>query len=157
MNAHRRFAPLTAPLLLLLLSACGGSMQIEEDPYARPPDSTARVQTSPTQFETMTDTVATVGTLQRFDPPSIVPAAAGEHFTIQVGAYKDPRNASQVQALARERHNLPVLNDYDPGRGLYQIRLGLFESREAAEGVLREMKAAWPQEYRDAWIVGLKP
>lgn len=157
MNAHRRFAPLTAPLLLLLLAACGGSMQIEEDPYARPPDSTARAQTRPTQFETMTDTVATVGTQQPSEPSSTVAAAGGEHFTIQIGAYKDPRNASQVQAIARERHDLPVLNDYDPRRGLYQIRIGLFENREAADGMLREMKAAWPQEYRDAWVVVLRP
>lgn len=157
MREPARHAALAAPIALLLVAACGGTVKIEEDPYYRPPDTTARAQTQATQFEASTDTVASLPGRAPADSLRAGDAGVTAHYTIQIGAYKDPRNASATQARARERYNVPVLNEFDPKRGLYQIRLGLFEAREAAEAFLAAMKTEHPGEYRDAWIAVLKP
>ncbi len=75
---------------------------------------------------------------------------------VQVGAYKDPQNANTVQVAARERYHLPVLNDYHTVLGLYQIRIGFFETREAAQDFLGKMQHDYPSDYKDSWIVQLK-
>ena len=51
---------------------------------------------------------------------------------------------------------MPVLNDYHTTLGLYQIRIGFFESREAAQVFLEKMQHDFPNEYKDSWIVQLK-
>jgi len=53
-------------------------------------------------------------------------------------------------------YRMPVLNDYLAGAGLYQIRIGFFESRENARTFQQQMKREYPSEYGDSWIVQLK-
>jgi hypothetical protein len=75
---------------------------------------------------------------------------------VQIGAFKDPQLATGVQTRARERYHLPVLNDYNILVGLYQIRIGFFETRDAANDFKARMMKAFPEDYKDAWVVQLK-
>ena len=75
---------------------------------------------------------------------------------VQIGAFKDPKNASRMQVTARQRYHLPVLNDYNTKYALYQIRIGFFESREAAQTFRQQMSQEHPHDYKDSWVVQLK-
>ena len=77
-------------------------------------------------------------------------------FMVQIGAFKDPQYASAVQTAARERYHMPVLNDYNTSYALYQIRIGFFETKEAAYAFRLRMRREYPADYRDAWVVQLK-
>jgi cell division septation protein DedD len=77
-------------------------------------------------------------------------------YMVQIGAFKDPKNATAIQAASRQRYHLPVLNDYFAGLGLYQIRIGFFESREAARAFRQKMIQEYPADYKDSWVVQLK-
>lgn len=105
-------------------------------------------------FETSVDTVKTEseGTQAK---AAETPQEQGIRFMIQIGAYKDARNASRIQGIARERYHLPVLNDYNVLLGLYQIRIGVFETREQATTFRQRIQTDYPSEYKDAWIVQL--
>jgi cell division protein FtsN len=107
------------------------------------------------QFRTRTDTVAVVHSTT---PDSTAPAGGTQtlRYMVQIGAFKDPQLATAVQAAARQRYQLPVLNDYNPLVGLYQIRIGSFSSREEAIEFKNQMQREFPIDYRDSWIVQLK-
>lgn len=75
---------------------------------------------------------------------------------VQIGAFKDPYNASRIQTLARARYRIPVLNDFHPVYGLYQIRIGFFETVEAARGFRDRLRQEFPNDYADSWVVQLK-
>jgi hypothetical protein len=74
---------------------------------------------------------------------------------VQIGAFKDPHLATAVQSSARQRFHMPVLNDYNIQVGLYQIRLGFFETRSSAHAFRRKMAAEYPADYKDSWVVQL--
>ncbi|MFN0157045.1 MAG: SPOR domain-containing protein [Bacteroidota bacterium] len=144
-------------VLVALIPACGPIEEAQQDtppppivyeqPVVKPPDPAL-------SFQTSTDTVITTNT-----PPAIQPAdsslPAEIRFMIQIGAYKDPQNASKIQTLARERYRLPVFNDYNSSVAMYQIRIGFFESREAAYKFMQKMVSNFPNDYKDAWVVQL--
>lgn len=75
---------------------------------------------------------------------------------VQIGAFKDPHNASKVQVSARNRYHMPVLNDYDIAHGYYQIRIGFFESEDAARALCERLQKEYPNDYKDSWVVQLK-
>ena len=106
-------------------------------------------------FETRVDTINTVS---EGDHATAVEGRRERQirFMIQIGAFKDARNASRIQGVARERYHLPVLNDYHTRLGLYQIRIGFFETREQAMVFRQQMKTGFPTDYKDAWVVQLK-
>ena len=106
-------------------------------------------------FETRTDTVAPVLRTIRKHTPSIRKEPQ-IRFMVQIGAFKDPEMASKVQVTARMRYHLPVLNDYHTTLGLYQIRIGFFETRTAANTFRKKMRGEYPEDYRDSWVVQLK-
>ena len=148
-------------LLVMMASALGVSLpgcgSSEEPAAVEKPAPPAPRNESPerVQFHTHADTVTALN--------------AGEHgtvgapgrtaqirFMVQIGAFRDPHHASAVQAGARKRYHMPVLNDFLAGPGLYQIRIGFFESRENARSFQQQMKRDHPSEYGDSWIVQLK-
>jgi len=138
---------------ILLLWGCGGSEPTTEQPSPNPP-VVQRPAGTP-EFETRTDTVRTV----LRTPGKRTPAPRKEpqiRFMVQIGAFKDPGMASQVQVTARKRYHLPVLNDYHTKLGLYQIRIGFFETRTAANAFRKKMRADYPGDYKDCWVVQLK-
>jgi len=135
--------------VLLLAQGCGSPEETVE------PTPAPSNQEQGTRFETRTDTVNTVGgTRPRQEQTPAGTAQA--RFTVQVGAFKDPHNASRVQSLARDRYHMPVVNDYQGRLGLYQIRIGFFESREAAASFLLRMQQEHPNDYKDSWVVQMK-
>lgn len=143
---------LTVIGLTAVLSACGTT----SEPEKIPPPPQVREQPAPRmEFESRTDTVNAVHTeegAQRDSggKPSI-------RFMVQIGAFRDPHLASNVQNTARQRFKLPVLNDYNTQLSLYQIRIGFFETREAALAFREQMQKSFPGDYTDSWLVQLKP
>jgi cell division protein FtsN len=107
------------------------------------------------EFKSKTDTVDVTQT-GRIDSITTGGREAKIRFMVQIGAFKEPRLAAAVQALARERFRMPVLNDYFLQSGLYQIRIGFFETRDAATAFLARMKKEYPEDYKDAWVVQLR-
>ena len=103
-------------------------------------------------FETRTDTVTSEQysegerALHRGDQPQI-------RYGVQIGAFKDPQNASRVQLVARERFQMPVVNDYQASEGLYNIRMGNFVTRDSAYVLRDHIQRAYPGDYQDSWIV----
>ncbi len=109
---------------------------------------------TPVNFSTNTDTVSSSQAIQRIDTV-VVLRDPQVRFMVQIGAYKEAENASRIQAIARDRYKMPVLNDYNPTLMLYQIRLGFFETRESATAFRDRMKREFPEDYGDAWVAQL--
>jgi cell division protein FtsN len=116
-----------------------------------PPMDTT-VQARKTTFETRTDTIDAEGAQPKTQTDAAVAASAELRFTVQIGSFTDAKNASLAQAAARQRYQLPVVNDYDAQRRRYQIRIGFFESKEAASAFCTKLKSDFPLEYKDAWV-----
>ncbi len=145
---------LLAPVLVLV--GCGSTEEAAQTPAPPPPPVPAAQEVRPKpDFETRTDTVAAVRRTSgaRANPSHHTPQI---RFMVQIGAFKDPENASRVQTLARERYHLPVVNDYHTKLALYQIRIGFFETRSEADVFRARMKQEHPTEYSDSWVVQLK-
>jgi cell division septation protein DedD len=137
------------------ICGCGST---EEEVYDSPPPPAAPPPQQTQQklgFETRVDTVKTVSQADR-PGTAEVPHEQQIRYMVQIGAFKDARNASRIQRIARERYHLPVVNDYHPRLGLYQIRIGFFETRERAMVFRHQMQSGFPSEYKDAWVVQLK-
>ena len=142
---------------VLSLIGCGSSEETQDPSPA--PSSPATQPAQPVQqklgFETRVDTVKTV-TEGEHAGAAETPRERQIKFMIQIGAFKDARNASRIQGIARERYHMPVLNDYHTRRGLYQIRIGFFETRDQAVVFRQQMQSGYPSDYKDAWVVQLK-
>ena len=149
-------ALIRAACILLLLGGCGTTAEVDELQEQIPePPAVQPAHPPAMQLETRTDTVDAVHGAGH----ALENAKSREpqvKFMIQIGAFKDPHNASTVQMLARDRYHLPVLNDYNTTSGLYHIRIGVFETRESAYAFRQKMLAEHPDAYRDSWVVQLK-
>ena len=104
------------------------------------------------EFETRTDTINSEQSAERDRTklPGIDPQV---RFAVQIGAFKDPQNASRVQMTARERFQMPVVNDYQASEALYNIRIGNFASKDSAYVLRDRIQRAYPDDYKDSWIV----
>jgi len=144
----------TAAAVLLLWAGCGSTEEAEEEATPPPPSPVWHPVEPPVSFQTRTDTVVSATPLTQSTP--VVASRDPEiRFMVQVGAFKDAHNASRVQALTRQRCTIPVLNDFNTEIGLYQIRVGFFETREAAQAFRQQLVTDYPEDYRDAWVVQL--
>ena len=106
------------------------------------------------EFETKQDTVLALDT--QIPAPSADTRIPQIRYMVQIGAFKDPKLASGVQTVARDRFHLPVLNDYNTQLELYQVRIGFFETYESAAEFRRKLQTEFPPDYKDSWIVQLK-
>lgn len=148
--------PRPLPLLvIMLLAGCGSTDQVSDE-TAGSDDALFTTPASPPQgqveFVTRTDTVDALDT----ETPAATDSATAtgkETFAIQIGAFRDPQNAVRFQKLARERYHLSMSNEFNPGLGLYQIRIGSFSREDDARVLLARMQSEFPLEYKDAWIV----
>ncbi|MGB6031346.1 MAG: SPOR domain-containing protein [Bacteroidota bacterium] len=107
------------------------------------------------RFEVRTDTVEVL----KPDDSVVATAAASEpeiRFAVQIGAFRDPENARSVGDAARGRFSFPVTNNYDAESGLHLVRVGTFETRDAAHEIRVKMQKGYPKDYRDCWIVQVK-
>jgi cell division septation protein DedD len=149
----KRIIPLV-PFALILFTLWGCSSSQEASEATSSSTEADREARQSLGFETRVDTVKTEseGTQAKAAETA---QEQGVRFMIQIGAYKDARNASRIQGIARERYHLPVLNDYNMLLGLYQIRIGVFETREQATMFRQRIQSEYPSEYKDAWIVQL--
>jgi cell division septation protein DedD len=144
-------APLPQHVLFLASSAllvlgCAAEEKVQQVP----PPSPRTVE-----FETTTDTVYTkmAESHSESDNDSLGP---GPRYAVQIGAFKDPSNASRLQATTRSRYHLPVINNFHTTYALYQIRIGFFESREEANAFRSRIQAEYPSDYGDSWVVQVK-
>ena len=147
---------ISATCALFLLSGCGTTEEVDELPEQIPQPPVVQPTRPPAmQLETRTDTVNAVHGAghplenSKSREPQV-------KFMVQIGAFKNPHNASAVQILARERYHLPVLNDYNTKSGLYHIRIGFFETKESAYAFRQKMLADHPDSYKDSWVVQLR-
>jgi cell division protein FtsN len=139
-----------------LLTGCSSGEQSQEEPPAPPPLTPMEQPKAPeVEFEMKTDTVDAVKRFERVGGDS-GSTQVGVRYLVQIGAFKEPQNASAAQVKARERFAQTVLNDFDKVTGLYQIRIGFFETREGAEAFRQKIKTEYPGEYTGSWIVTLK-
>jgi cell division septation protein DedD len=138
-----------------VLWGCGSSEETMQQTPAQPQTPSVQEYRKKPEFETRTDTIATVrnAVRQQRNPARRDPQI---RFMVQIGAFKDPKKASVVQTDARQRYRLPVLNDYHTKLGLYQIRIGFFETRDAAQAFRLRMQREFPVDYKDCWVVQLK-
>jgi cell division protein FtsN len=145
---------MVASALAVFTPGCGTT--VEPPAAAKPAPATPRRETSgEVQFHTRADTVIAVGGAEHGTVGS--PGKTAQvRFMVQIGAFRDPHHASEVQAAARGRYHMPVLNDYLAGKALYQIRIGFFETRGSARVFQQQMRKEYPADYTDSWIVQLK-
>lgn len=142
-------------LILVFVGGCSSSPESQGIPPTPPVAPVVQQTTPQMEFETRTDTIHTV----RSNPGEVVQTENTEpliRYMVQIGAFRDAHNASRVQMNARERYHVPVVNDYEVTRGLYQIRLGFFESVESAQAFCARLQREHPGEYKDSWVVQLK-
>jgi cell division protein FtsN len=107
------------------------------------------------EFETTTDTVYSKIAEGRYEADA-ESRGLETRYSVQIGAFKDPRNASRLQTATRERYHLPVVNSYQPTFALYQIRIGSFESKEEASAFRDQIQKEYPTVYGDSWVVQLE-
>lgn len=140
-------------ILSLVVASCATTVEVREEPP--PPPPVEEPAPEPTTFRTQTDTLHSAAVVDAAHPvdrrnPEI-------RFMVQVGAFRDAANASRVQEATRERFRMPVVNDYNLLKGVYQIRIGFFETREAAAAFRDRIVREYPREYGDSWVVPLTP
>lgn len=141
-------------MTVVLLMGCSSSGETEDSETA-PPTTPTTKPTPGMEFETTTDTVA----LEKSQLESIRAPHTRDpevRYMVQIGAFKDPQYASVVQSAARDRYHIPAVNDYNTALALYQIRMGFFETREAAVAFKQRIQRDYPKDYKDAWVVQLK-
>jgi cell division protein FtsN len=140
-----------------LCSGCGPSQEAQEEKTLPPAEPVKQdVKKPDMEFEMRTDTVDAV---RKKAEPGAVQADSTNwiiQYTVQVGAFKDPQNASLAQAKAKTRLQLPVTNEYDQKTGLYQIRVGSFARREEAAAFRQKLQRDYPGEYNDSWIAEVR-
>jgi cell division septation protein DedD len=143
--------------LLFLAGGCGTGQETgEHDTLAATTPPRADQPLPSIQLQTRTDTVDALRTTAHHDTAASTDTAYTA-YSVQIGAFRDPANAGQIVARARERYHFPVLNDFFPRQGLYQIRIGMFATQEEAHAFRERMQKEFPEEYRDCWVVTLKP
>ena len=151
-----RFTPYAIVILLgALFAGCGSSTETQETQTLPPPPTVMKQVPPKMEFETKTDTVA-MEKSQLDSARSHQSLDLQVRYMVQIGAFKDPRYASTVQTTARARYRIPALNDYNTALGLYQIRIGFFETKADAYVFRRRMLQEYPNDYKDAWVVQLK-
>ncbi len=141
----------------VVLTSCGSIEEMQQEEVPPPvvqPQQVIKPPEPPPSFETNTDTVVMTNT-QPAAPQADSLRQPEIRFMVQIGAFKDPKNASVIQGLARERYRMPVFSDYNSTIAMYQIRIGFFESRETAQAFRQQMSDDFPNDYRDAWVVQL--
>lgn len=151
-RAGRAF--LAAAAALLLGPGCGTTEEAVQLPPP-PPTIVQKEDTARVELRSRTDTVAIASRGEKTGPD----ADGSEpkiRFMVQIGAFKDARLATAVQTLARQRYRMPVLNDYIIQQQLYQIRIGFFETRVAAQAFRGKMVQDFPKDYADSWVVQLR-
>lgn len=149
---------LTCSLFLGGCAATDGTRNDTSAPEAAAPAPTplpSAVQQPPEEFVARVDTIEAAGMAGSAATDTTVDGGA-MLFSIQIGAFKEPANASAAQALARSRYTLPVLNEFQERPGLYRIRIGTFATREEATAHLVRMRTAFPADYRDSFILQLE-
>jgi cell division septation protein DedD len=99
--------------------------------------------------------VTTTAEIQNAAPESLAADSRGA-FTVQIGAFKEPKNAARAQALAQERYKHQVFSDFNQRLGLYQIRIGIFASHAEAEEFLHQIRQDYPLDYRESWIASVQ-
>lgn len=77
----------------------------------------------------------------------------GAFFTVQIGAYKQPLNAEQVNRQAQQRFNLETSTNYDATDELYKITVGQFTNYGQARTFCDRIMREFPSDYYDAWVV----
>lgn len=148
---------ITAGLCLTFLQGCGTSGQMEE---AQTPGESIAVPAPPPpppqEFRSRTDTVSAEQKAAGIPKEDESGAPVLIRYLVQVGAFKDPMLADAAHSTAKQRFALTVLNDYNPLVGLYQIRIGFFDTKEEAQTFRDKIKKEFPEDYRDSWIVQIK-
>ncbi len=156
MNYREFITTATIPWIFLIVAGgCSSGPETQSTPPLPPPAPAPQQATPQMIFETKTDTIHTLK--QKTD--DLLPTARNElqiRYMVQIGAFKDPHNASKLQVSTRDRYHMPVLNDYDIARGLYQIRIGFFESEDAARAFCHQLRKEHPDDYKDSWVIQLK-
>jgi cell division septation protein DedD len=140
---------------MCIAGGCGTTEETEEAPPAPQAEPVQQQAPPRVEFETKTDTVATEKGHERVQQDGSAPEPQ-IRYMVQIGAFKNPQFASRTQTMARQRYHMPVLNDYNTKHTLYQIRIGFFESRDAAQAFRVQMLQEHPQDYKDSWVVQLK-
>lgn len=131
-----------------LIAGCGSSENVDRD-WSALPDTTA--QTRKSSFETRTDTVLAADGKRSTEASEV--NASPVRFTVQIGSYSIAKNASAAQGVARQRYSLPVVNEYNAARRMYQIRIGFFETDAAAKEFRLQLVRDHPADYKGAWVV----
>jgi cell division septation protein DedD len=95
-------------LVALTLQGCASSEEIQEE--MSPPAAGVEQKNPDVEFEMKTDTVEAV---RHGDQASATTDSASSRirYAVQIGAFKDPQNATILQAKSRERFTFPVLNE----------------------------------------------
>jgi cell division septation protein DedD len=144
-----------ALLVICALAGCGTVSDFADRSPDREVDTTRTPAAQTLRLETRTDTIRTERSVRsgfrngETETDTI-------RFMVQIGAFKNPRNASKVQQNARTRFRLPVINDYHTKYSLYQIRIGFFTTKGEAELFRKRLQTEYPGDYSDAWVVTLK-
>jgi cell division septation protein DedD len=140
-------------LLALSCYALPGCSSPEQAGQDAAPEATT--ENREVRFEVRTDTVEV---LKLDESVAAAPGARepGIHFAVQIGAFRETENARSVGEVARARFSHPVTSKYDAASGLYLVRVGTFETRDAAHELRLEMQKKYSKDYRDCWIVQVK-
>jgi cell division septation protein DedD len=140
---------------LALFSDCGSTDETtdESTPPPPPPPPVVKPAEPTVSFDARTDTVTSAP--PALNRPVVEQRQSGMQYLVQIGAFRDAENATRVQNAARERLKVAVLNDYNTLIGMYQIRAGFFDTREAAAAFRDRIVKDYPEEYGDSWIVQL--
>jgi hypothetical protein len=156
-ESMKREVLISAAFIPCLCCLFAGGCSSTPEAQGTPPPSPPNVQQTPPQmeFETKTDTVHALKS-KTGEPTRANNSEPQIKYMVQIGAFKDPHNASRVQVSARDRYHMPVVNDFDVMRGLYQIRIGFFESENTARAFCEQLQKDFPNDYKDCWVVQLR-
>ena len=141
-------------LCLTFAAGCSSSPESQTSPPPSPQRPAGQQAPPQMEFETRTDTIRTLKS-KPGEPARADTLETQIRYMVQIGAFRNPHNAAKVQVSARDRYHMPVVNDYDTVHGLYQIRIGFFESEEAAQAFCDRLRREYPVDYKGSWVIQL--
>jgi cell division septation protein DedD len=144
-------------IVAVLFAACSASDTTRSNAgEAHHQADSLAVRRSSTRLTTDQDTVvASVMTQPKAAEQLGAPAdtAGGMAFTVQIGAFAEPKNALRAQRLAKELFEAyPVFNHFEPSLKLYRVSIGKFGNREEAVEFLKAVINVLPKEYSSCWV-----
>jgi cell division protein FtsN len=156
----------------IFASGCTASSQLDEEnetqaapvttPAPQPPPVVRSAAPAPTNrqgFTTKEDTIEVESAQRnrRSEPAPVVvqrrAAVMKTTFGVQIGAFKEEKNAQRATGRLAKRYKNPSSFFFDESMKVYKVTVGSFATEQEAKRFAAAMKKKYPKEYKKVFVI----